>query len=52
MYFNNFNPEAPNIAGMLKKNENSVAIKRDVPINNAPTIVAPEREVPGMRARL
>lgn len=33
-----------------KKNENSVATKREAPIKIAPKMVAPEREVPGINA--
>ena len=42
---------APAIVGMARKNENSVAASRVTPISKAPTIVAPEREVPGIIAR-
>ena len=38
---------APNITGMAKKNVNSAATSLDTPINKAPNIVAPERDVPG-----
>ena len=34
----------------LRKNENSVATKREAPIKIAPKMVAPEREVPGINA--
>ena len=44
-----FNPLAPNITGIPKKKENSVATKRELPIMIAPKIVAPEREVPGIK---
>ena len=43
---------APNITGIAKKNVNSAAISLDTPINNAPTIVAPERDVPGKTAAI
>ena len=43
---------APNITGMAKKNVNSAAISQDIPINKAPTIVAPERDVPGKTAAI
>ena len=39
---------APNITGIARKNVNSAAATLDTPINNAPIIVAPEREVPGI----
>lgn len=42
---------APNIIGIERKNEYSVATKREVPIRIAPKIVAPEREVPGINER-
>lgn len=46
-----FSKLAPNIVGIPKKNENSVEIKREQPINIAPKIVAPERDVPGIKAK-
>ena len=47
-----FNRLAPNIAGIARKNVNSAAAVLDTPNNNAPTIVAPEREVPGKIAAI
>ena len=47
-----FNALAPNITGIARKNVNSAATVLDTPINNAPTIVAPEREVPGNTAAI
>ena len=44
-----FSALAPNITGIDRKNENSAAIDRDAPSIMAPRIVAPEREVPGIR---
>ena len=38
---------APNITGTARKNVNSAAVALDTPINNAPIMVAPERDVPG-----
>ncbi len=38
------------MVGIAKKNENSVAAFRDNPANIPPTIVAPERDVPGIIA--
>lgn len=38
----------PNITGTARKNVNSAAATLDTPINSAPMIVAPERDVPGM----
>ena len=48
--FKSFNRLAPTITGIAKKNVNSAATKRDVPIKIAPIIVAPERDVPGINA--
>ena len=48
----NFNKLAPNITGTAKKKVNSAATVRLTPINKAPTIVAPEREVPGKIAAI
>ncbi len=47
--FANLSTLAPNITGMDKKKEYSAATGREVPNKTAPSIVAPEREVPGMR---
>ena len=49
-YLTIFKPLAPNITGIPKKNENSVATNLEAPIKIAPRIVAPEREVPGTSA--
>ena len=48
----NFNKLAPNITGIAKKKVNSAATVRLTPINKAPTIVAPDREVPGKIAAI
>src|SRR5699024_11667301 len=40
---------APNITGMDMKKENSAAIGRSVPSKIPPTIVEPERDVPGIK---
>ena len=48
--FKSFKKLAPNITGIAKKKVNSAATVREVPISMAPIIVAPEREVPGIRA--
>ena len=37
---------------MPKKNENSADTKREPPIKIPPKIVAPEREVPGIKVEL
>lgn len=50
--FINFNKLAPNITGTAKKNVNSAATVRDIPIRSPPIIVAPEREVPGNTAAI
>ena len=46
--FNNFNKLAPNMTGIAKKNVNSAATNLEVPTNMAPTMVAPDLEVPGI----
>jgi hypothetical protein len=45
----NFNALAPNITGIDRKKEYSAAMYREVPSIMAPKIVAPERDVPGIR---
>lgn len=40
---------APIMVGTAKKKVNSAAATRDTPISKAPIIVAPERDVPGIR---
>ena len=50
--FTIFKRLAPNITGMAKKKVNSAATVLDTPISSAPTIVAPEREVPGKIAAI
>ena len=42
---------APAITGTLKKKENSVAATLPTDNSMAPIMVAPEREVPGIKAR-
>ena len=42
---------APTIVGTARKNENSAAVLRLMPIASAPMIVAPERLTPGTMAR-
>lgn len=42
---------APNITGMARKNVNSAAMNLEVPSSIAPIIVAPDLEVPGIRAK-
>ena len=39
------------MTGIPKKNENSVATKREAPIKIDPRIVAPEQDVPGTSAK-
>ena len=46
--FNIFTALNPNITGTAKKKVNSAAATLDTPISNAPTIVEPERDVPGI----
>ena len=43
---------APSITGMDMKNENSAAIGRSVPNKIPPTMVEPEREVPGIKDKI
>ena len=50
IYLAAFKRLAPNITGTARKNVNSAAVALDTPIINAPTIVAPERDVPGKTA--
>ena len=47
-----FNKLAPNITGIAKKNVNSAAISLDTPMIRAPTIVAPDLDVPGINANI
>ena len=49
--FMSFKRLAPAITGTLKKKENSVAATLPTDSNMAPIMVAPEREVPGIKAR-
>ena len=42
---------APNMTGIAKKNENSLATVLEQPQYNQPKIVAPLLEVPGIKAR-
>ena len=44
-----FKSDAPSITGIAKKNENSAAAVLDTPTVDAPKIVEPERDVPGIR---
>jgi hypothetical protein len=39
------------MVGIAKKNENSAAALRDKPKNKPPIMVAPERDVPGIKAQ-
>ncbi|MNY18897.1 hypothetical protein D3C86_1523060 [compost metagenome] len=39
------------MGGIARKNENSAAERLSVPISSEPTIVAPDRDVPGIIAR-
>ena len=43
---------APNITGIARKNVYSAATVLDTPMSNAPTMVAPERDVPGNTAAI
>ena len=44
-----FKSVAPAITGIARKKENSAAAVLETPINDAPRIVEPEREVPGIK---
>ena len=50
--FISFKALAPNMVGIARKKENSAAMKREAPIRVAPIIVAPERDVPGIKASI
>ena len=50
--FTIFNRLAPNMTGIARKKVNSAATGRDMPSSSAPTIVAPERDVPGNTAAM
>ena len=39
------------MVGMARKKENSAAERLSVPSSSAPTMVAPERDTPGISAR-
>ena len=45
---NAFKAEAPAITGIARKKENSAAAVRETPESIPPSIVEPERDVPGM----
>ena len=47
--FATFKSDAPSITGIAKKNENSAAAVLDTLIVEAPKIVEPERDVPGIK---
>ena len=46
-----FNRLAPNITVMAKKNENSLATVLEQPQYKPPKIVAPDLDVPGIKAK-
>ena len=48
----NFTRLAPSMTGIDMKKENSAAIGRSVPISIPPTMVDPERDVPGTNERI
>ena len=50
--FTSFSRLAPNMTGMARKNVNSAATLLETPMSSAPTIVAPERDVPGKTAAI
>ena len=47
-----FSKLAPSMTGIARKKVNSAATVLDTPIKSAPTIVAPERDVPGKTAAI
>ena len=47
--FTTFKSDAPSITGIARKNENSAAAVLDTPTHDAPKIVEPERDVPGIK---
>ncbi len=49
--FTSFKRLAPNITGIPRKKLNSAAMGRVRPRSIAPRMVAPDREVPGIRAK-
>ena len=49
-YLISFNPLAPSMTGIARKNENYAATVRVQPSITAPKIVAPDRDVPGISA--
>ena len=51
-YFTSFKKLAPNMVGMARTKENSAATGRAQQSKIPPKIVAPEREVPGMRDKI
>lgn len=50
--FTSFNRLAPSMTGTDRINVNSADIVLDTPISNAPTIVAPDLDVPGNTAAI
>jgi len=50
--FTTFRRLAPNMTGMARKKVYSAATVLDTPMSSAPTMVAPEREVPGKTAAM
>lgn len=51
-YFRSFKRLAPNITGTARKNVNSAATVLETPMRSEPTIVEPERDVPGKIAAI
>lgn len=50
--FTTFKRLAPNMTGIARKNVYSAAMVLETPIKSAPTIVAPDLEVPGKIAAI
>ena len=49
--FATYKSDAPSITGIARKNENSAAAVLDTLIVDAPRMVEPERDVPGIKER-
>ncbi len=50
-FFKRSKAKAPAMVGMARKKENSAAERLSAPSSSEPTMVAPERDVPGISAR-
>ena len=50
-FLNRSKAKAPTMVGMARKKENSAAARLSTPKSSAPTMVEPERDVPGISDR-